>query len=102
MAKSEIHVGQIIRLIARFVEDESPKDVSAATTIEIRLEKPDGTVLTKTAGFVSDGTDGKIFYDTLSTDLDVDGGWAIQGYAVGPTYIWPSEIKGFHVFPNLT
>jgi len=56
-------------------------DISAATTKNFLFRKPDASVLTKTATFVTDGTDGQLTYTTLSTDIDAIGIWTIQPLA---------------------
>lgn len=63
-------------------------DISTATTREICLKKPDGTVTTHSAVFTpapcgtADGTDGKISYVTVSGDLDQAGTWAVAAHVV--------------------
>ena len=54
-------------------------NISTATTLKILLVKPDATLLTKTAVFDSDGSDGKMKYVTIAGDLDQEGVWQIQG-----------------------
>lgn len=87
---SKFHVGDVgARLIAEFLEwDESTQEyvarnIAAATQLRIYLTKPDGTTLTKTAVFDTDGTDGLMKYVTIAGDLSVKGTWKIQGYAAG-------------------
>lgn len=53
-------------------------DVSVSTLRQFELEKPDGTILTKTASFVTNGTDGKLRYTIESGVLDVIGGWSVR------------------------
>lgn len=50
-------------------------DVSSGTSLEAIFRKPDGTIVVKTASFVTDGTDGRIQYVTVSGDLDQAGRW---------------------------
>jgi hypothetical protein len=54
------------------------KDISYATTKQIIFEKPSGTIVTKTATFFTDGTDGIIYYNTVDGDLDEEGIWHLQ------------------------
>lgn len=55
-------------------------DISAATAKAIILEDPDGNESSdKTAEFTTDGTDGKIEYDTVSGDIDQLGKWNFRG-----------------------
>lgn len=67
-----------------------PVDISGATQTDILLTKPDGTVLTKSASFVTDGTDGQIKYTVESGVLDVVGTWKARGL------ITEGIIKLFH------
>ncbi len=57
-------------------------DISTASTKEIYLARPDGTVLTKTATFTTDGTDGKIQFATASGDFTVSGPYTVQAHVV--------------------
>lgn len=68
---------------ATIQEDGAAVDVSTASTKQIKFTKPDGTVETKTATFVTDGTDGVIQYVTVDGDLDMTGGWKATGYVEG-------------------
>ena len=55
--------------------DNNAVDISAATVKSILFRKPDGTIVTQTASFTTDGTDGSIYYTTADTDLDAVGVW---------------------------
>ena len=93
------------RFTSTIVEDGAAKNVSSATTKKILFRKADKTTFIKDATFVTDGTDGKIYYDSEAGDLDVPGaGWEYQGYVVlvtprAGTYY--SEKKGFIVGDNI-
>ncbi len=50
-------------------------DLSAFTTYQMILQKPDKSEVTKTAVLFTDGTDGIIYYDTVAGDLDQSGTW---------------------------
>lgn len=77
-------------------------DLSSATTIELIFRDPDGTSVTQTATFTTDGSDGKIQYTTLAGDLDVVGLWSWQGHVVIGTSDWRTSSNEFRVLPNLT
>lgn len=68
-----------VRLKVTIIEDDISLDISTATVKSIIFQKPDGTVLVKTATFLTDGSDGIIYYDTVSGDLDQAGVYKIQG-----------------------
>lgn len=92
-------------------ENGNPKDVSDQTTMEVRFRKPDkATVFDVTTTFVlpidggaGDGTDGLLQAITggPGAELDVSGGWYLQGHVAGPGYDFRSEWGFFEVGSNL-
>lgn len=70
-------------------------DISDATTKTVTLQDNEGTVKTKTASFLTDGTDGAIYYDTVADDLDVVGVWRIAGRVASEDY---DHRTGFDTF----
>lgn len=99
----EIHQEDIGTILETTIKnDNAPVDISIATTREILLKKPSGALLTRTGILVTDGTDGKMKYTTISGDLDEVGVWQIQGHIIIPDGEWHSDIKDFSVFSNLT
>ena len=82
---AEFHVGDVgSQLVVVVVDqDDVVVDISGATQKTIYITKPDGTVLTKTASFDTDGTDGALLYSTLAGDFSVKGTYRIQGYVAG-------------------
>ena len=101
MASDEIREGDVGTVLeVEIREDDVALDVSDATTKQILLRQPDGTTLTKTATFSSDGTDGRIRYVVVDGDLTA-GRWAIQGRVVTGSGEWSTEIEAFKVHPNL-
>jgi hypothetical protein len=90
-----------VRLILTIQEDDADLDISAATSISIIVKKPNGDSNTYTASFFTDGTDAKIYYDTVSGDLDQSGMYRTQGLIElnGGTYY--TSIKSFKIHCNL-
>lgn len=89
---STLHVGDIgsvIRLTLK--ENGTVVDISGASTKQIKLQKPDGTSVTKTASFTDNGTDGQLQYSTQSGDLSVAGRWYAQAYVVLGSWSGHSE-----------
>ena len=76
-------------------------DVSSAIVKSIIFVKPDGTKLTRSAVFTTDGTDGKIEYATVDGDIDTPGAWRTQGYIEAPNGKWHTTIDTFTVEENL-
>lgn len=100
---SEVHVGDIgTKLMITFLKDGEPVDISLCTLKEILIEKPDATILTKTAIFETDGTDGKIFWlTTISTDFDLPGQWKVQGKISIGGGTWRTQVGVFRVYDNI-
>ena len=103
MSANEIHVGDIgTSFQVTLYDSTNIVDISGATTKTLYFLKPDGTTkLTKTASFLTDGTDGILEYLTISGDLDVSGTWKIQAKVVLPSGEWSSDIGKFKVYDNI-
>ena len=88
---AEVHfkdIGTILRLTIYRNNGDVEATLGSASTIQIKLSKPSGTVSVKTAVLTGDGSDGRMEYVTIADDLDETGTWGIQGYAV-----WSSAKK---------
>lgn len=85
-----------------FKEDGTVVDISSATTKNIIFEKPDGTKVTQTGSFFTDGTDGILEYLSVDGDLNIGGDWRLQGFANLGSWIGHSDIVNFKVYDNLT
>jgi len=99
---AEIHVGDIGTEFEVTIVDENDAviDVSTAITKQIIFEKPDRSILTKSAQLSTDGSDGKIKCFSVAGDIDqytTDRLWKIQGRAVFASEEWSSEIGEFPV-----
>ncbi len=94
--------GTIFELTITEADGVTIVDVSTALTKEVCFEKPDETLLTKTASFLTDGTDGIITYKTLAGDLDADGPWKIQAHVeLSATEDFNSQVEAFVVDKNI-
>jgi hypothetical protein len=82
-------------------QDGSVVDVSGATTLTIRFERPDGTTFDKDASLNGDGTDGVLKYVTVDGDLNGLGFWELQAYVETAEGAWWSDIYEFQVHENL-
>ena len=102
MAKNEIHQDDVgTKFLVTIYDDSSVVNVSGASTKQIIFKKPDGTKLTKSAAFNSDGTDGKIYYTAVTDDLDEIGTYEIQGKVVITDGTFYTDIQTFKVHRNL-
>lgn len=77
-------------------------DLSSAGTLQLIFQKPDGTLLQKTAVYTGNGTDGRIQYVTVAADLTTPGVWHLQGRIVIGTNEWRTNVQTFTVYPNLS
>lgn len=103
MTCGNIHVGDLnVIFTMTITEDCVAIDVSTATVKTLVFQKPSGSILTKTASFSTDGSNGNIYYATLTGDLDEAGVWTVQAeVAFGASSSYHSEIKKFKVLANL-
>lgn len=102
MAANEIHVGDVGTTIVVTVKDgSSVVDMSGATGKFLYLKPTNGTLLTKTASFYTDGSDGKIKYTTIAGDMSIPGPWELQAYVQFGSNSWKSDVKKFTVYPNI-
>ena len=110
MAQDEIHIGDTGVRFVWTVKDQAKAvvDISAATDLQGLFLAPDGGLLSKdcmpggVGNFVTDGTDGQFYYDTLAADIDEKGEWSDQGYVELPTGAWHSDKETWEAHPNLT
>lgn len=100
---AEVHVADVGTIFEATIRDQDGTvvDISAATTKQLLLRKPDGTLLTKVASLTTTGTDGKMQYTTVANDLDQPGLWRIQGYVVVGAGSWHTDIYDARVHPNV-
>lgn len=99
---ADVHVADEGTRFELTIEDSGVVvDVSAATIKTIKFLKPDGISVSKPADFVTDGSDGKIEYVTVTDDIDIKGGWKCQGYVELPSGKWHTSQANFDVSQNL-
>jgi hypothetical protein len=99
---SQIHEGDIgTKLLITVTDDGQVVDISSASSLSIFIKKPNGTILTRVGTLETDGTDGKMYYITVSGDLDVAGNYKIQGQVVLPTGSYYTSTATFKVHCNL-
>jgi|TARA_B100000676_G_scaffold141614_1_gene140248 DUF4097 and DUF4098 domain-containing protein YvlB len=102
MAANEIHVNDIgTNFIITVKEGGTIVNLAPTTSVNLLLMGPNDTTVTKTASFLTDGTDGKIKYQTVAGDLAVAGTWKLQAKVNYATTVYHSDIHNFTVFKNL-
>jgi hypothetical protein len=82
-------------------QDDNIEDISLATTKDIYLKSPNGTLKQKTGAFTANGVDGRLQYTTISGDLDVAGDWWAQANVELPDGTWRTTKFRFRVNTNL-
>lgn len=83
-------------------QDGNAINLSSASSINILFEKPDKTFVSKTASFVTDGTDGQIEYISITGDLNMVGRWQIQASYIKSSNLKYTSKDTFIVDSNLT
>ena len=98
-----IQVGAIGLIITLTItEDDVAVNISSATTKQIKIRKPDGTVMAKTAAFTTNGSDGKVTYTTIAGDIDLVGEYKAQAYVVMTGFMGHSTIVTFDAKRNVS
>lgn len=68
------------------LEDGSALNISGASVKQIKLWKPSGTLVVKTASFVTNGADGMLYAVLVSSDLDEAGWYTVRAYVEQGTF----------------
>jgi hypothetical protein len=72
-------------------------DLTPVSVKQIVFKKPTGVVVTQTAVFTTDGSDGYIEYTSAAGDLDMSGTWSIQGHVESAGFKNSSSVSTFSV-----
>ena len=100
--REEIHEGDVgTSLELEVVEQGLVLDISAATNLKMRFQKPSGATVDQAASFVTDGSDGLIRYVTQAGDLDESGWWYRQALFTLGGWAGSSSRVRFRVWPNI-
>lgn len=103
MAENEIHVGDVgTTFEITLKDDDTIVDIAGATTKQIKFRLPDETTVGYDATLTTDGTDGKLQYETdTTTTLSLPGKWEMQAYVESASGAWNSDIHRFFVYKNI-
>ena len=104
MATQKIYAGDIGTRIEFEIVDESGVvvDISASVTKTIDILRPDLTsVASVAATFTTGGTDGKMYYETVSGDISMEGTYRAQAYLDLTSWQGKAAIVEFEVDPAL-
>ena len=98
---TEIRVGDInIHILVDIKEDGQSVDISGGI-VEFKMKKPSGAILSNSATFLTDGTDGLVYYNSASGDFDEEGSWKLQAIVTLGSGYYQSRITNFEVYGNL-
>ena len=80
----KMHVNDIgTAIVFTILEDGvALSTLGSATTRQVKIRKPSGVEITKTASLVTDGSDGKMLITTVDGDLSEEGVFTFQPYIV--------------------
>jgi len=104
---AEIYVGSAGWIMRPHFIDENGDDidVSTATTLQVKIEKPDGADVAKDLGASAYGdgdlTDGWADYTVEVGLIVMAGDWKAQAYAVTPSRVIPTKPHTFTVKGNI-
>ena len=100
---SDIHKGDIgTVLILTIMDGSAIVDISSASVMKINLVSPTTVKTTHTATHTTDGTDGKMEYETTAANiLSEIGAWQWQGLVTLPSGTWRTSVLTFTVLDNL-
>jgi len=97
-----IQVGVIGLVMTLTIEEDNVAvNISSATTKQIKVRKPDGSVMDKAADFSTNGSDGKLTYTTIADDIDMVGEYQAQAYVVMTGFTGHSTVVSFEAKRNL-
>jgi hypothetical protein len=80
---------------------DAPVDLSSASTLSIRLKRPDNTTVSRTGIISTNGTDGKMHMLTIDGDINIEGTYYIQGKVIFAGWDGYSSVGKFEVNDNL-
>jgi len=102
MSANEIHVGDIgTRVTLSFRDGVDVVDISGASTKQVWFRPPSGSAVKLGGEFTTDGSDGKLYIDSVTNTFSTAGeGWEVQGYVVTATGTWHSDVTTFRVYEN--
>lgn len=90
--------GQTVVITFNDVDTSAAADISGYTTAQQMIfTNPSGSATTKTAAFVTDGSDGQITYTLVDGDIDAAGNWKVRGVVTSGSAKLSTEEETFNV-----
>lgn len=94
-------IGTVFRMTVIDCATSAIVDLSSQTAMVYTFKKPDGTLITRTPVFTTDGTDGVIEYTTIASDIDAAGQWFLQAKVTITAGVFTAGQISFEVKPVL-
>lgn len=104
MAVPQVHrqdIGTEFRITLVTDDKGTPDNISTATAIVFIFDPPEGNSFERDGAFLTDGTDGKVKYNSIAGDLSRGGLYRLQVRIITPSGTWSSTITTFRVKENL-
>lgn len=99
---TEIHINDIgTRFLATIQDSGEVVNISGASQIQMIFKRPNDDVFYRVGNFLTNGTDGKVYYDTASGDLVDAGLHKLQAKVYLPSGTYYTDIYSFQVHCNL-
>jgi hypothetical protein len=99
---SELHVDNIgTRFLVTIQDDGEAVNISNASSITMVFKKPDDSIVYRSGILLTNGSDGQVYYDTISGDLDEAGLYKLQARVVMPSGTYYTDVHTFQVHCNL-
>lgn len=82
-------------------QDGDSVDISGASLLSLRFQRPDATAFNKDASLLTNGMDGAMQYTSSNTDFLMDGLWQVQASFTLAGDKKTSHWGSFTVYPNI-
>jgi hypothetical protein len=96
-----VHVGNSLTYKVQITENCLPYNLAGATTKNIIAVLSNGTKITKTASFLTDGTDGWLYCVFTPAELSVAGEMKLQAYVVVGLDTTYSDVDMIMIYQNI-
>lgn len=99
---SEIHLNDVgTRFLITVKDRDTIVNIANYSSLTLIFKKPSSTTIYRSGILHTDGTDGKIRYDTAAGDLNETGTYKLQGRVALPSGTFYTDIHNFQVHCNL-
>lgn len=79
----------------------TPSDISAASSLNIKIIRPDDSYFERPLALVTNGTDGKASYILQQGDIPIPGQYQTQGFVITQSGAWSTTVVEFNVVATL-